>query len=326
MKVMITGGTGSLGTALTRHYIGKGEEVLVFSRDEFKQYEMALAYSKDKAKLEHFHLAIGDVRDYQRVRQVMAEHMPDVVIHAAALKQVPLGAHDPGELIKTNVLGTENVFRAAVEQNVGKVLLVSSDKAVRPTTLYGATKMLAERVMMAMDGDTTRLGAVRYGNVLGSRGSVLPLWLAQADRAELLALTNPHMTRFFFTMYQAVDFIDSTLAKLELGDNAIHVPLLAAMGMADFAECIGEVQLVGLRPGGEKMHEQLVAVEESVASAGEPYDRGTGDRVIICSRGTIGFSYDSTRPREWISKQTMTSWIEEFKTESAGSLRRDLRR
>lgn len=269
-SIAITGGTGSLGTALVRALLDRGvRRIVVISRDEVKQSVMAGGLTPDESFRTRFFL--GDVRD--RVRMDLALRGVDAVIHAAALKRVESGAYNPSEVVQTNVFGTGVILAAALENGVQRVLLVSSDKATAPTTLYGATKMVAEGLTVGHNvygaASGTLSAVVRYGNVLGSRGSVLHLWRRQAARKQLLTLTEVEMTRFIITMPQAVDFVLSALSRMRGGE--IFIPRLPAAKMLDLAAAVSlhyapEVlpwcRVDGPRPGGEKLHEELLTVEE----------------------------------------------------------------
>jgi UDP-N-acetylglucosamine 4,6-dehydratase/5-epimerase len=255
VRVLITGGTGSLGRALAQQWWGL-HRVIVFSRDEFKQARMAQVVPG----VDFF---LGDVRDVERLK--LAFHGCDVVIHAAALKRVDAVAGDPFEVVKTNVLGTWNVLQAALYAGVPKVLFISSDKAVQPTNAYGASKFSGEQLVTAFNTfgvpQGVRASVLRYGNVLGSRGSVVHVWRGQGNT---LTLTAPGMTRFIITMPQAVAAVEQALELMEGGE--VFVPHLPAARMEDLAEAVKpgcEKPYVGLRPGGEKLHEVLMTREES---------------------------------------------------------------
>ena len=268
MRALITGGTGSLGNALVRAWLQRDdvERLVVLSRDELKQAQMRERFPDPRLLF-----FLGDVRDISRLK--LAFYGIDTVIHAAALKRVDATASDPLELIQTNVMGTANVLRAALactdnpsQLRPVKVLLVSSDKACLPVNAYGASKFMAEQLTVNFNVYGAPRGcissAVRYGNVLGSRGSVVHTWRRQGD---VLTLTEPHMTRFIITMEQAVGVIDAALESMEGGEVFVPYKLPAAL-MEDLAQavCTGAEYIYGgLRPGGEKMHELLLSEEES---------------------------------------------------------------
>jgi UDP-N-acetylglucosamine 4,6-dehydratase len=261
MRALITGGTGSLGHALVSAWLQRDdlERLVVYSRDEKKQADMRALFPDPRLIF-----MLGDVRDIARLK--LAFYSVDTVIHAAALKRVDATANDPLELYKTNVQGTANVLQAALAAGVRKTLLISSDKACLPANAYGASKFMAEQLAVNFNVYGAPRGCVssvvRYGNVLGSRGSVVHVWRGQGDR---LTLTEPGMTRFILTMEQAVGIIDSAVDAMEGGE--VFVPYrLPAARMEDLAQavCAGAEYIYGgLRPGGEKMHELLLSEEES---------------------------------------------------------------
>ena len=261
--ILITGGTGSFGkqcveTLLNHH---QPKKIIVYSRDELKQYEMAQKF--DSPIMRYF---IGDVRDEQRLGMAMRE--VDYVIHAAALKHIPVAEYNPMECIKTNINGADNVINVALEQGVEKVIALSTDKAVNPINLYGATKLAADKLFVAANnivGDRrTRFSVVRYGNVLGSKGSVVPFFqqLIQEGATEI-PITDPRMTRFWITLNQGIDFVLKNFARMQGGE--IFVPKIPSMKMTDMAEALAPGvphKIVGIRPG-EKLHEVMCPVESS---------------------------------------------------------------
>ncbi len=253
--VLITGATGSLGQALVKKLFDKfiPKKVIVFSRDEFKQSEMRKTH--DYENLRYF---IGDVRDGQRLKRAMAG--VDVVIHAAALKQVPALEYNPGEAVKTNIYGTQNVIDACIDCGVEKAIFISTDKAVNPINLYGATKLAAEKLWMAANSyAVTSFSSVRYGNVIGSRGSVIPLF--QSLEGDTAPVTDPNMTRFWITLEQATDLV---LTAYFEPYQSTFVPNIKAMTMDALARCFKDkVKVIGIR-SGEKIHESLVAEGEDV--------------------------------------------------------------
>ena len=260
--VLVTGGTGSFGTKFIEVLLERHDPkaIRVFSRDELKQSQLQRRFADD-GRLRYL---IGDVRDLPRL--VRATKGVDVLIHAAALKQVPACEYNPFEAVQTNVLGAENVVSAAIENDVPLTLALSSDKAVNPVNLYGATKLCAEKLVTqgnAYAADSpARFANVRYGNVVGSRGSVIPLFKAQAEHG-VLTITDARMTRFWITLEQAVDFVISCLSRM--GGGEIFVPKIPSMRVTDIAEAIApeaEQKMIGIRPG-EKLHEVLVTEDES---------------------------------------------------------------
>lgn len=262
MKVCVTGGTGSLGTALVRRFLAEGAaRVVVLSRDEMKQAAMMEAI--DHPNLRCF---LGDVRD--RNRLVDGFYGCDTIVHAAALKRVDAGAYNPQEIRKTNIQGSANVLSAALEAGIGRVLMISSDKACMPTNVYGASKAMMEHEAVAFNALSvprgTRVSVARYGNVLGSRGSVVHTWRTAARQGKALQLTSGQMTRFWLTLDDAAGVVLDALHRMEGGE--IFVPILPAMAMIDLVQAIApgaDLKIVGLRPGGEKLHEMLVNDEES---------------------------------------------------------------
>lgn len=262
-SILITGGTGSFGQKFTeivfKNY--KPTKLIIFSRDEYKQFEMRKKFPEDKYPIRYF---LGDIRDLQRLHR--AFHGVDVVIHAAALKQVPAAEYNPFEFVKTNVVGAENIINAAIDQNVKSVLALSTDKAVNPINLYGATKLCAERLFIAgnnYSGEAKTIFSVaRYGNVLGSRGSVIPLFLEKRKTGKI-PITDTNMTRFWITLNRAVYFVLKRLEAMCGGE--IFVPIIPSMRIMDVFKAIApdcEYEVIGMRPG-EKLHEVLMTAEEA---------------------------------------------------------------
>lgn len=263
-SILITGGTGSFGKKMTRIILEnyKPKKLIIFSRDELKQFEMAQKFSPTEHPcLRYF---IGDVRDKERMMRAMDG--VDYVIHAAALKQVPAAEYNPEECIKTNVIGAMNVIDAALANNVAKVVALSTDKACNPVNLYGATKLCSDKLFTAarvygQNEDSTKFSVVRYGNVVGSRGSVVPFFKERA-KSGVLPITDPRMTRFWITLAQGVHFV---LRVLELSQGGeIFVPKIPSMKIGDLATAVDsncEQKVVGIRPG-EKLHEALIGEDE----------------------------------------------------------------
>lgn len=253
-SILITGGTGSFGKRCVKTLLErfKPNRVVVYSRDELKQYEMAEEFNQPEMR--YF---IGDVRDRERLRQAMRGI--DFVIHAAALKHVPVAEYNPMECIKTNVYGAENVIGAALDNNVERVIALSTDKAANPINLYGASKLASDKLFMAANNvagyHRTRFSVVRYGNVVGSRGSVLPFFRKlAANGAHELPITDPRMTRFWITLQQGVDFVLESLNRMQGGE--LFVPKLPSARITDLANAVAPHlphQIVGIRPG-EKLH------------------------------------------------------------------------
>ncbi len=260
--VLVTGGTGSFGKKFTKILLEEHQpkKVIIFSRDELKQHEMQVGGFTD-SRLRYF---IGDVRDRERL--VRAMHGVDIVVHAAALKQVPACEYNPMEAIKTNIMGTANVVEAALDADVKKVLTVSTDKAVSPANLYGATKLAAEKLTIQSNayagGSATRFSCVRYGNVVGSRGSVVPLFLKQRASGQI-TITDDRMTRFWLSLDQGVRFVIHCIEQMEGGE--VFVPKIPSTKVVDLARAIApdaEIKVIGIRPG-EKLHEALISEDEA---------------------------------------------------------------
>jgi UDP-N-acetylglucosamine 4,6-dehydratase len=261
-SVLVTGGTGSFGRKFVEVMLSEHqpEKVIVFSRDELKQHEMREAGMNDP-RLRYF---IGDVRDLLRMRRAMEGI--DVVVHAAALKQVPAAEYNPIEAIMTNIMGARNVIEAALDNKVKRVMAMSTDKAVNPINLYGATKLAAEKLTVQSNayagGKTTRFSCVRYGNVVGSRGSVIPVFQRQREDGHI-TITDERMTRFWLSIDQGVRFTIRCIEQMQGGE--VFVPKIPSTRVVDVAKAIApdaEVELIGIRPG-EKMHEVLVSEDES---------------------------------------------------------------
>jgi UDP-N-acetylglucosamine 4,6-dehydratase/5-epimerase len=318
--VLVTGGTGSFGrrfveTLLARH--NKPRKLIILSRDELKQSEMRQQFA-DHPALRFF---LGDVRD--RDRLLRAFEGVDVVIHAAALKQVPAAEYNPWECVRTNVVGAQNVIDAAIERGVKRVIALSSDKAANPVNLYGATKLVSDKLFVA--GNTyaalgeTQLSVVRYGNVMGSRGSVIPLF-GELARTGRIPLTDRRMTRFWITLDQAVSFVLRALVRMRGGE--IFVPKLPSIRILDLALAIAPdaaIDEVGIRPG-EKLHELMITAED--ARKAVEFD----DHYVIqpafpwwsdglgCENGgrsvTEGFIYASNTNEQWLSVEDMRALLE----------------
>ncbi len=320
--ILITGGTGSFGKACVKQLLKAHNPsvIRVYSRDELKQWEMAREFNND----ERIRFLIGDVRDATRLKR--ACEGVDYVIHAAALKHVPACEYNPMEAVRTNVDGAINVINAALDTSVKKVIALSSDKAVSPVNIYGATKLCSDRLFIQSNvyrGSVrdTRFAVVRYGNVMGSRGSVIPLFRAQAA-AGTLTITDPRMTRFWMTLPQAVDFVLSSFEIMQGGE--IFVPKIPSMKITDLAKVIApkaKIKVVGIRPG-EKLHESLITPEES-ALTWEMKDRYL---VLSASREwkvdeaaytrykkvKAGFDYNSLSNEKYISPKEMGNLLKKL--------------
>ncbi|MFN2453662.1 MAG: UDP-N-acetylglucosamine 4,6-dehydratase (inverting) [Pyrinomonadaceae bacterium] len=313
-NILITGGTGSFGRALVRTLLTKPEtwqRIVIFSRDELKQYDMQQEFPHERYPQLRFF--IGDVRDAERLRR--AVEGIDVVVHAAALKQVPAAEYNPFEAVKTNVIGAENVINAALDQGVSRVVALSTDKAANPINLYGATKLCSDKMFIAANsyagGKQTRMSVVRYGNVVGSRGSVIPFFL-KCRKSGVIPITDPRMTRFWITLQEGVNFVLSCLEQMKGGE--IHVPKLRSMNVMDLAKALApecRTEIVGIRPG-EKIHETLISVDDARQTLDAP------DRYIVqpafpwwdsmayaSSNGyqscPDGFAYTSDKNDRWFS-------------------------
>ncbi len=325
-SILVTGGTGSFGqrfvkTVLERYKI---KRLVIFSRDELKQFEMQQNFSTSEYPcLRYF---IGDVRDEERLR--MAMRGIDIVVHAAALKHVPVAEYNPSECIRTNVNGAENVVSAAIANEVPQVIALSTDKAVNPINLYGASKLAADKIFVAannLSGATgTKFSIVRYGNVVGSRGSVVPFFRKLiADGAEFLPITDAEMTRFWVTLQEGVDFVISNLRFMKGGE--IFVPKMASMSVVDMASSIAPElpqKIIGIRPG-EKLHEMMISEDDASSS----YD--IGDRYVIeptyvywrtNEEGSLhdnavkvdkGFRYASNINDDWMDDERLKKMLEE---------------
>ncbi|MBI2758566.1 MAG: UDP-N-acetylglucosamine 4,6-dehydratase (inverting) [Chloroflexi bacterium] len=318
--VLITGGTGSFGKKFIEIMLKEHQpkKLIIFSRDELKQYEMQAA-GFDHPSLRYF---IGDIRDRERL--VRAMHGVDIVVHAAALKQVPACEYNPMEAIKTNIMGTSNVMEAALDTGVKKVLALSTDKAVNPVNLYGATKLAAEKLVVQSNayaaGTATRYSCVRYGNVVGSRGSVVPVFLKQRESGTV-TITDDRMTRFWLSLEQGVRFVISCVEQMEGGE--VFVPKIPSMNVADLARAIApnaKIDIIGIRPG-EKLHEVMISEDESrhtvelekmfVVQPAEAFWFGYSWQ----SRGKLlkdGFRYSSDNNTEWLDVEGIKKYIAPF--------------
>ena len=259
--ILITGGTGSFGNRCTEIILKrfKPKKLIIFSRDELKQYEMSLVFPEDCMR--YF---IGDVRDKERLYR--AFNGVDYVIHAAALKQVPTAEYNPFETVQTNIIGAQNVINVAIDQKVKRVVALSTDKAANPINLYGATKLCSDKLFIAGNSyvgrNQTTFSVVRYGNVLGSRGSVLPVFLKKRETG-VLPVTDPRMTRFWITREQGVNFVLKCMERMVGGE--IFVPKIPSMNIMDLAKAIGpecRIEIVGIRPG-EKLHEIMISRDDA---------------------------------------------------------------
>ncbi len=262
--ILVTGGTGSFGQKFVETVLQRfpPKKLIVFSRDELKQHEMRQRFpDTGDSPLRYF---IGDVRDKDRLYRAFDD--VDIVVHAAALKQVPAAEYNPFEAIKTNVLGAANIVDAAIDRDVKKVIALSTDKAANPINLYGATKLCSDKLFVAANNYSgyhgTRFSVVRYGNVVGSRGSVIPFFLKMREQG-VLPITDPRMTRFWITLEQGVHFVLTCLERMEGGE--IYVPKIPSMKILDLAQALApecRAEVVGIRPG-EKLHEVMVPEDDA---------------------------------------------------------------
>ena len=318
-SILITGGTGSFGKAFLAQVLEARSpaRVIVYSRDELKQYEMRSTFGDDP-RIRFF---IGDIRDQDRLR--MALHGVDYVVHAAALKQVDTAEYNPMEYVKTNVLGSENVISASLDAGVKKVVALSTDKASSPINLYGATKLTADKLFISANhygwSHGTTFSVVRYGNVMGSRGSVIPYFRSLAERGEPLTITDQRMTRFWITLPQAVDFVIQSFEKMVGGE--LYVPRIPSTRLMDLAEAIAPgVPIVetGIRPG-EKLHEEMISREDSRRTIRQD------DRYIVLPtlaqwafeepKGEPvpdGFAYASDTNDLWLSVEEIRALLDEL--------------
>ena len=297
--VFISGGTGSFGQKATEIVLKQNpKKLIIYSRDELKQFEMSKKFPDSVyMNLRYF---VGDVRDRDRLMAAMKN--VDYVIHAAALKQVPSCEYNPYEAVKTNIIGTQNVIDACIENNVERAIFLSTDKAVEAVNLYGATKAVAERLWInASISNKTIFASVRYGNVMGSRGSVIPYFIKKRDSKEDIPITHPDMTRFWITLDEAVDFVLNKIKTAKTG--CIYIPKLSCMNIADLAKAIAPnngITYVGIRPG-EKLNEKLISGNERNVMEWEDqyviyptHNVYTNDEVdTLRVRGVGGFNYSS---------------------------------
>ena len=327
-SILVTGGTGSFGKAFISHALENlnPRRVAVLSRDELKQSEMKAAYPDQRMRW-----FLGDIRDRDRLTR--AFHGVDYVVHAAALKQVDTAEYNPIEYVKTNVMGSQNVIDAAIDAGVKRVVALSTDKASSPINLYGATKLTADKLFIAANNLTqgfgTSLSVVRYGNVMGSRGSVIPLFEKLAREGKPLPITDPRMTRFWITLPQAVQFVVDSLDQMKGGE--LYVPRIPSMHIMDLVEAVApgaQTTDIGIRPG-EKLHEQMIGAEDSYFTYEYPEHfkilpqiNGWADdqkRIKDGVKVPEGFVYSSDSNSEWMSDPDLQAWID-VNTDSIGKI------
>lgn len=322
--ILVTGGTGSFGKCFVGEVLKRynPKKVIIFSRDELKQYEMAQSFTDRRMRF-----FIGDVRDRERLMKAMDG--VDVCIHAAALKHVPIAEYNPMECIKTNVHGAQNVIDACLANNVSHVIALSTDKAANPINLYGATKLASDKLFIAANNirgsKQTRFSVVRYGNVVGSRGSVVPFFKRLvSEGAREIPITDERMTRFWITLPQGVEFVLKNLARMHGGE--IFIPKIPSMRITDLAEALAPHlprRLIGIRPG-EKLHEVMVPKDDSHLSVEfeeffiikptiqfqTPVDY---TQTRLGERGKsveIGFEYNSLQNDRWLTKEELIAMSE----------------
>ena len=324
-SILITGGTGSFGSRLLRYLlnlkVNRPKKVIVFSRDELKQFELSRIFPEKDYPTARFFL--GDIRDKQRLK--MAFEDVDYVIHAAALKQVPTAEYNPIEFIKTNVIGSQNIIEAAIETNVKKVIALSTDKASSPINLYGATKLCADKLFLSANTlvgkKITTFSVVRYGNVFGSRGSVIPFFLDLIKKKQKLIITDPNMTRFNIDLDDAVKLVVNVI-KSSVGGE-IFVPKISSYRIMDIAKAIQDkknIKIVGIRPG-EKLHEELISKAEGYNT----FDLGNyfiiaGNRKSINfytkkkhKKIKIGNNYNSLNNPDFLTVGQIKKLVENYK-------------
>lgn len=321
-SILITGGTGSFGKALIKTILKKYQDVqriIVYSRDELKQFEMNQSLSEaDRGKLRFF---IGDVRDKERL--VRAMERVDIVVHAAALKQVPACEYNPFEAVKTNVLGAQNVIEAAIDREVNKVVALSTDKAAAPINLYGATKLTSDKLFVSANNfkgkRDIKFSVVRYGNVMGSRGSVIPFFLNQREK-KVIPITDERMTRFNITLEEGVNLVLFALAHMWGGE--IFVPKIPSYRILDVAQAVApecEKKLIGIRPG-EKLHEEMITATDAlntlefdtyfvILPSMRLWDTVRFAEVFNGKPCEPGFSYSSKTNTDWLTVEQLRELI-----------------
>jgi UDP-N-acetylglucosamine 4,6-dehydratase/5-epimerase len=327
-SILVTGGTGSFGNTFVPMTLARfnPRRIIIFSRDEMKQWEMAKKYV-DEPRIRFF---IGDVRDKDRLYRALDG--VDYVVHAAATKIVPTAEYNPFECVKTNINGAMNLIDACIDHGVKRVVALSTDKASSPINLYGATKLASDKLFVAGNsyagGHQTRFGVVRYGNVMGSRGSVIPFFLSIKDRG-VLPITDERMTRFMISLEQGVELVWHAFDDMEGGE--IYVKKIPSMKMVDLARAVApeaRLENVGIRPG-EKLHEQMIGTEDAfytyeysdhfkILPAIHQWD-SCKNRIKDGKKVAAGFSYTSDNNPDWMSIDELRAWIDEH-AEYIGSI------
>jgi UDP-N-acetylglucosamine 4,6-dehydratase len=315
-SILITGGTGSFGKNMIRHLLKTNvARIVVYSRDELKQFDLKKELPSD-SRLRFF---LGDIRDKERL--ITAMKRIDYVVHAAALKQVDTGEYNPMEFVKTNVYGSQNVIAASIESEVEKVVALSTDKASSPINLYGATKLTADKLFVSANSysnpNGTKFSVVRYGNVMGSRGSVIPLFLKIAKEKGTIPITDIRMTRFWITIEHAIEFVLESLQIMNGGE--LYVPKIPSMKITDLAQAIApscNIRETGIRPG-EKLHEEMIALEDNRRTL-EMDDRFVVAPVLpewgytnpVGNPVSEEFSYRSDTNTQWLSQTEIQRFID----------------
>jgi UDP-N-acetylglucosamine 4,6-dehydratase/5-epimerase len=314
-RLLITGGTGSFGTAFVSKVLKEqlAEEIIVFSRDELKQYEMNLKFNSKSLKF-----ILGDVRDYSRLEQSLDG--VEVLIHAAAMKQIPASEDNPMEVIKTNILGAENIVNAAIKNSISNVIALSTDKAANPANLYGATKLCSDKLMISANSlssnRSTKFGVVRYGNVLGSRGSVIPFFKSQIKHGQI-TITDPRMTRFWITLEESVQFVLDSLEILQGGE--IFVPKIPSFSIVDVANVVAPgipTEIIGIRPG-EKLHEVMITEDDSHNTVEfhnfyailSPGLQAISASYKNATKVPVGFRYSSENNPNWFTTESFKEML-----------------
>lgn len=317
-SILVTGATGSFGKRFIKHLLENHNpaRLVAFSRDELKQFEM-----QQKVRSPKLQYTLGDVRDYDRLHHVLAGI--DFVVHAAAMKQVPASEYNPMEAIKTNIIGTQNLISAAINQGVRRVIALSTDKAANPANLYGATKLCADKLFVAANAlsepQRTRFSIVRYGNVIGSRGSVIPFFM-QKRASGVLPITDPRMTRFWITLGQGVQFVIDCLDRMRGGE--IFVPKIPSMNIVDVAKVVApecRTEIIGIR-SGEKLHEVMITSDDAwntvefddyyvIQPAADWWNRA--DFLALAGGRPVdeGFIYGSDRNSWWMRHEDLQALL-----------------
>jgi UDP-N-acetylglucosamine 4,6-dehydratase/5-epimerase len=323
-SVLVTGATGSFGKRFIKTVLETTDvkRLVIFSRDELKQFEMQQYLTSDK--LRYF---LGDVRDKERLNRALDG--VDIVIHAAAMKQVPASEYNPMEAIKTNIIGAENIVNCCIDQGVERVIALSTDKAANPANLYGATKLCSDKLFVAGNAlsgrHRTRFSVVRYGNVIGSRGSVIPFFMKKRSEG-VLPITDERMTRFWITLDEGVKFVLDSLERMDGGE--IFIPKIPSMGIMDVAQVVApecRTEIIGIRPG-EKLHEIMITEDDAINTAEfdshyviQPASSWWDAKAYLERKGgkkvPEQFSYSSDNNTVWMSQQDLIDLLDKEKIE-----------